>query len=81
MIFCWLCGAGLTDTFAALSATEQAAVGDGLQRHLQRRWVRMQEPQFNASEAGAGDEEWREANLDLFFRGGLNPVGTARSRL
>lgn len=77
------CDSPLTDAFAALSAAERAAVGDGLVRHLERRWARMQEPQFNASEAGAGDEEWRAANLELFFRGGLDlPLGAAaRNRL
>lgn len=78
-----LIATGLTDTFEALSAAERAAVGEGLVRHLERRWRRMQEPQFNASDAGAGDEEWRAANLELFFRGGLDVrLGvTTRNRL
>ena len=41
----------------------------------------MQEPQFNASGEQAGDEEWRKANLELFFRGGLEQVGTSRHKL
>lgn len=57
----------LNDSYDELTPDQQAAVHPLMRQMLERRAQRIRE--FNPS--GPGDGAWRQANLELFFAGGL----------